>query len=558
MMTHGSNPSFVSARTSGCGCGGGGSTAAVRTTGTRSSGCGCGGAGQTTHRPATGTCTEGCFERVAYYPGQFLTDKDLNLDQAYQNAKRRMHNRLLHGHGVVCGLEVTQATAGSSLVTVHPGSAIDPEGNEIFVDRETVIDLGPKLRECATRPNGPCGPMPGSQPVGGYPPDTTHGTVPVYPRGNIPAPAPAAQSAAFQIKAAGPTEMLSAMAKLKLTSVDDLISLLLETLGPFAVVALRYQEYQAEPQPAFLPQTGCEAPCAYSRIREGWCLEVLCPSELDEAALHELFWADLLGPQLTKTCASGCACGTTTPYVFLAIATARRGKVVLNTLYRRRVWSFPQLFQSLATRLGPLPPLLLSALCRTAAPPPPELEKRSMQTDTDIAALMMDGQAMLGALPQFVEMQINERVSSMTAWTNAPVRMMAMGEMSQQGLPLWQQPAMASLVHAAAESLPLSEVEDLPAEMAATLEQKGFATLAAVLNDPAGVAAAAGDGGAAILTAAEKRFKELAKGAAASAPTVGTAGTAAVDTHKELLAEKLRVTDTVLDRASGMLKLRRG
>jgi hypothetical protein len=185
MMTHGSNPSFVGARTGGCGCGG--SSATVRTSSTRTSGCGCGCAGQTTHRPASGSCAEGCFERVAYYPGQFLTDKDLNLDQAYQNAKRRMHNRLLHGNGVVCGLEVTQATPGSSLVTVHPGSAIDPEGNEIFVDRETVIDLGPKLRECATRPNGPCGPMPGSQPVGGYVP----APAPSYPGGGqVPVPPP--------------------------------------------------------------------------------------------------------------------------------------------------------------------------------------------------------------------------------------------------------------------------------------------------------------------------------------------------------------------------------
>ncbi|HYF77486.1 MAG TPA: hypothetical protein VD973_10165 [Symbiobacteriaceae bacterium] len=552
MMTHGSNPSFVSARTGGCGCGG--SAAAVRTSSSRASGCGCGGASQTTHRPAAGTCAEGCFERVAYYPGQFLTDKDLNQDQAYQNAKRRMHNRLLHGHGVVCGLEVTQATPGSSLVTVHPGSAIDPEGNEIFVDRETVIDLGPKLRECATRPNGPCGPMPGSQPVGGYVPAPAPGTVPGYPGGGqVPVPQ-AAKTEAFELKATRPEEMLAAMASLKITSVDDLINRLLETLGPFAVVALRYQEYQAEPQPAFLPQTGCEAPCAYSRIREGWCLEVLCPSELDEAALRELFWADLLEPQLTKTCAGGCACGSTTPYVFLAIATAQRGRVVLNTLYRRRVWSFPQLFQSLATRFGPLPPLLLSALCRTATPPP-ELEK---QTDTNIAAMMMDGQAMLGALPQLVEAQVSQRISSMVAWTNAPVRMMAMGEMSQQGLPLWQQPAMASLVHAAAESLTLSEVDEVSAEMAATLEKRGFTTLAAVLNDPAGVAAAAGDGGTAILTAAEKRFRELAKGAAATAPAVGTAGAAAVETHKELLAQELRVTDTVLSRASSLLRLRMG
>jgi len=37
-----------------------------------------------------------------------------------------------------------------------------------------------------------------------------------------------------------------------------------------------------------------------------------------------------------------------------------------------------------------------------------------------------------------------------------------------------------------------------------------------------------------------------------------TAGTAAVETHKELLAKELRVTDAVLSRASGLLRLRMG
>lgn len=45
--------------------------------------------------------------RVNYFHGQMLGARDFRAEQAYLRAKLRLMNRCLHGHGVVCGLEVT-------------------------------------------------------------------------------------------------------------------------------------------------------------------------------------------------------------------------------------------------------------------------------------------------------------------------------------------------------------------------------------------------------------------------------------------------------------------
>jgi hypothetical protein len=44
--------------------------------------------------------------RPRYFAGQLLSEVDLRDEQAYQIAKQRLHNRYLHGYGVVCGLQV--------------------------------------------------------------------------------------------------------------------------------------------------------------------------------------------------------------------------------------------------------------------------------------------------------------------------------------------------------------------------------------------------------------------------------------------------------------------
>lgn len=46
------------------------------------------------------------FERLNYFFGQMLSAADFRTEQSYFREKLKLHNRCLHGYGVVCGLEV--------------------------------------------------------------------------------------------------------------------------------------------------------------------------------------------------------------------------------------------------------------------------------------------------------------------------------------------------------------------------------------------------------------------------------------------------------------------
>jgi len=89
------------------------------------------------------SCERTCLERPRYFCGQLLTEEDLNAEQRYQKEKNRLHNRFLHGWGVVCGLKVTCHPKCSSKgnVLVEKGYAIDCCGNDILVCRDEPFDL---------------------------------------------------------------------------------------------------------------------------------------------------------------------------------------------------------------------------------------------------------------------------------------------------------------------------------------------------------------------------------------------------------------------------------
>jgi hypothetical protein len=57
------------------------------------------------------------LQRLTYFYGQLLGPKDLQGEQAYLREKHRLANRLLHGWGVVCGLEVEPAPEDEDCVT---------------------------------------------------------------------------------------------------------------------------------------------------------------------------------------------------------------------------------------------------------------------------------------------------------------------------------------------------------------------------------------------------------------------------------------------------------
>jgi hypothetical protein len=87
-----------------------------------------------------------CLCRPRFFAGQLLTDEDLRRLDHYIVAKNRLHNRYLHGTGTVCGLEVV-CNACDDTVTVRPGFAIGPCGEDIVVCRDTAVDVGPLIRE---------------------------------------------------------------------------------------------------------------------------------------------------------------------------------------------------------------------------------------------------------------------------------------------------------------------------------------------------------------------------------------------------------------------------
>jgi hypothetical protein len=80
------------------------------------------------------------LKRPRYFSGRLLTVADFAVEQQYVISRQRLHNRNVHGHGVVSGLEVSTSRPSSAEIRVAPGYAIDCEGNDIAVLTEAVAD----------------------------------------------------------------------------------------------------------------------------------------------------------------------------------------------------------------------------------------------------------------------------------------------------------------------------------------------------------------------------------------------------------------------------------
>ena len=82
------------------------------------------------------TCSELAVPaRIRFVHGRILSAADLEQEQRYHRGKHRRHNLLLHGVGIVRGLQVTveQDSGGGVAVVVTPGVAISPDGEELLV-----------------------------------------------------------------------------------------------------------------------------------------------------------------------------------------------------------------------------------------------------------------------------------------------------------------------------------------------------------------------------------------------------------------------------------------
>jgi hypothetical protein len=82
--------------------------------------------------------------RPRYFEGRLISAADLAQEQEYHRTRRRRHNLLLHGTGIVSGLDVeveSDASGGQPSVSVSPGLAIGADGEELVVCERMTIPL---------------------------------------------------------------------------------------------------------------------------------------------------------------------------------------------------------------------------------------------------------------------------------------------------------------------------------------------------------------------------------------------------------------------------------
>ena len=89
------------------------------------------------------------MERNRYFTGKYMTARDFAGEQTYFLNRHRLHNRLLHGWGIVCGLRVKHhpdPDCDKEWVVVRSGIAIDCYGHEIVLPKDTAFKLTPRWR----------------------------------------------------------------------------------------------------------------------------------------------------------------------------------------------------------------------------------------------------------------------------------------------------------------------------------------------------------------------------------------------------------------------------
>lgn len=241
-------------------------------------------------------CMEGVLERPRYFPRQLMTPEEMTLEQTYFRDRMRRHNRLLHGWGVVCGVEGRQALDENGepqpwTVQISPGYVLDCDGNEILIPETVTYDL---RREALN----------GKNVRGGYEDDPWCSDVPVD-----------------------------------------------RPIGETVYLAVCYDECETRPVRIHPAGCGCDdAGCENSRIRETFVVKVL--TRLPEA------YRDMdprpLGRFEPCEMVSECPCCTGDPCVIIAdIIPDDSGRLVIDCYaHRRYVLSLAHFFYTCQQRGG--------------------------------------------------------------------------------------------------------------------------------------------------------------------------------------------------------------
>jgi len=131
---------------------------------------------------ASDDCDRPGLRRNRYFAGRLLQVEDLQAEQDYVIGRLNRRNRLLHGAGIVAGLQVTVEPGedGGPAVVVAPGLAFDPAGREIHLDSPCRLPLPASddaLGVWLRFDEQPCR----SVPAMGEPSDGADGTAPAQP-----------------------------------------------------------------------------------------------------------------------------------------------------------------------------------------------------------------------------------------------------------------------------------------------------------------------------------------------------------------------------------------
>jgi hypothetical protein len=97
-----------------------------------------------------------CLCRPRFFAGQLLTEEDLNRLDHYIVAKQKLHNRYLHGWGVVCGLDVVCDACGEGSVIVRSGYALAPCGEDVIVCNDSRVPVCDLISDCREVPDPDC------------------------------------------------------------------------------------------------------------------------------------------------------------------------------------------------------------------------------------------------------------------------------------------------------------------------------------------------------------------------------------------------------------------
>jgi hypothetical protein len=94
----------------------------------------------------SGVCSCGSYvaTRNRYFTGKYMTAHDFRSEQDYFLSRHRLHNRSLHGWGIVCGLDVVEhpnEACRNQWVVVKAGIALDCCGREVVLEKDTAFEL---------------------------------------------------------------------------------------------------------------------------------------------------------------------------------------------------------------------------------------------------------------------------------------------------------------------------------------------------------------------------------------------------------------------------------